>query len=287
MLNDKYAFQLLIGGTIIVLSFAFALFAFLLVQKRKQNIYHSERQILLNSQNYLLRTVLEEREKTMNDISYEIHEDVSQLLSLAQNQIKTVLLECVNDSRHQNLLRKADSVLTGIGEQLHHMSHSLNSDYVKKRGLINVLTEELEYITTTRKLACNIDLIGKYRRASFEIELLIYRIAMGAIHNTIKHAKATTLDILFTYEEHAIIMFIKDNGVGFTKDEEEAGGIGFINMTRAAECLHANLSIKSGPNEGCCVKLTVNNLIVDNNVFLHEPGIEKLSSTTYELQVKN
>lgn len=59
-----------------------------------------------------------------------------------------------------------------------------------------------------------------------EKEINIYRIFQETIHNTIKHAKATTLTIELKKQDNIILLSISDDGVGFDYDERAKNGTG-------------------------------------------------------------
>ena len=248
-MDDRHMITLLVGGTLFFVLFACALFAYLWVHKRKQNIYHSEKQNLLHS-------LLDERERTMNEISLEIHDNLAQLLSFAQMNLNAAS-EVIREPEGLQLIGNADKLLTEISDDLQNIGHSLSSEYIKKHGIIDVLTKEVDYISTAKKINCHMDVEGNPYRLDSEKELLVYRIAQEAIHNAVKHSQATDLFIAFSYAPHRLIMCISDNGVGFDKEKnEDHSGIGIANMKQRAELLHATLTIASNYSGGVAITLT-------------------------------
>jgi len=118
-----------------------------------------------------------------------------------------------------------------------------------------VLDHELDYLNS-HKLACHFEIEGDRGKLGNEKELVVYRIAQEAIHNVIKHAQATELDVKLRFEGETLTMIITDNGIGFIEeDTHEKNGIGIINMKQRAKLLNAELSINSSPSGGSTITL--------------------------------
>jgi len=246
-MTDKYVIQVLVAGTSLGGLFSFALISFILAQKRKQNAHYAERE-------RLQRALIEERERTMNEIASEIHDHISQIVSFAQMNLK-VALDTENKSEVEALIHRVNKMLAEIGDDLQNMGHSLSSDYIMKHGLFKVLDHELDYLNS-HKLACHFEIEGDRGKLGIEKELVVYRIAQEAIHNVIKHSRATELDVTLRFEGETFTMIIADNGIGFMEeDTHEKNGIGIINMRQRAKLLNAELKIDSSPSGGATISL--------------------------------
>ncbi len=72
----------------------------------------------------------------------------------------------------------------------------------------------------------------------------IYYIYKEAINNILKHASASSVDILLDNTNHQFRMYIKDNGKGFDPLHQK-GGNGLRNMQMRARRIHGELTIRS------------------------------------------
>lgn len=84
--------------------------------------------------------------------------------------------------------------------------------------------------------------------------LLIYK---EMLHNVIKHARATEIDIISKIEESRISLTVKDNGIGFDIGSIESDGIGLQSMRRRAESVKGALNINSTPGQGTAITLAL------------------------------
>jgi len=257
MLTDKYILIVFICGTILFVLFVFFLIAYLLVQKNKQNAFHLEKQrMIYDHQNKLLYIKVEEQELVMEQISKEVHDNVGQILSFLKMDT-AVIRKLANDEEQIALLDRHNDLLTQVISGLKNISHTLNGDYIKGQGLHEVLKKELDYLNATKQLQCTVDVVGAPIHLTPEKQLVVYRIAQEAIHNTVKHSKATTLAIDLNFGATELTMTITDNGTGFEKEKIFSfDGIGFMNMFNRAKHINGHLDIRSDLGQGCTITLT-------------------------------
>jgi signal transduction histidine kinase len=84
-----------------------------------------------------------------------------------------------------------------------------------------------------------------------------------AIHNVIKHARATEISMRITFADGALDIIIKDNGAGFKPDLKSEGN-GLSNMTRRLEAIGGQCEIASEPGNGTTVHIHLKVRKLDN-----------------------
>jgi signal transduction histidine kinase len=78
-----------------------------------------------------------------------------------------------------------------------------------------------------------------------------------AVHNAIKHAKASELSVYVDWEGTTLTIRVQDGGCGF-EPAEAASGNGLANMRRRLEYLGGTCSIQSERGRGTTVSFRVN-----------------------------
>jgi signal transduction histidine kinase len=78
-----------------------------------------------------------------------------------------------------------------------------------------------------------------------------------AVHNAIKHAKASELSVYVDWEGTALTIRVQDGGCGF-EPADSAAGNGLANMRRRLENLGGTCSIQSERGRGTTVSFRVN-----------------------------
>jgi len=86
----------------------------------------------------------------------------------------------------------------------------------------------------------------------------LYPIAIEALNNALKHARATQISITLRGDTHHFKMCIADNGCGFAvPSQTNRGGMGLRNLTERAELLGGQLNIKSEAGQGTVVTVGI------------------------------
>ena len=85
----------------------------------------------------------------------------------------------------------------------------------------------------------------------------IYRIVQEALNNAIKYSVATQVELNITETEKLVVLFIKDDGVGFKMSEVKLGN-GLENMRNRALSIRAQFDIESTIEKGTMISLTLN-----------------------------
>lgn len=89
-------------------------------------------------------------------------------------------------------------------------------------------------------------------------QLTLYRIALEAIHNVLKHAAANRYEVNLELREKLLVLSIEDNGRGMEHDQAQGGGRGLNNIRERARAIGANVSwTKSRFSSGTRFEITL------------------------------
>ena len=101
---------------------------------------------------------------------------------------------------------------------------------------------------------------GDPRTVEAESEATLLRVAQEALANARKHARATRVALTLSYLEDALLLDVRDDGVGFPpvlgnggRDRWNAGGFGLIGMRERLEQQGGSLTIESEPGAGTTI----------------------------------
>lgn len=84
-------------------------------------------------------------------------------------------------------------------------------------------------------------------------------LAEEAIHNALKHAQATTIDVMALYDDDRVGVVVHDDGDGFrvgAEPDAPSGHFGLAGMRERMRRLGGGLSVESGPGAGTTVTAT-------------------------------
>lgn len=232
---------ILMGIFVIVLAFR---------HNKKQLAYQQHlKEIEANYEKTLLTTQLEIQEQTFQQISRDIHDNITLSLTLAKLQLNTI-----NWKDNENSLTKVNSTLELLSQSiadLSDVSKSLNADLIARHGLLQALEEELQRIRQTGLLCIIYTLTGSPIYMESRQELIIFRIIQEAFNNIIKHPKATEAKLDLHYTDTVLNITIEDNGVGFDQLLQPAiGHAGLKNMQSRTAILGGQTAITTNTGKG-------------------------------------
>ncbi|RZK09950.1 MAG: hypothetical protein EOO43_20775, partial [Flavobacterium sp.] len=230
--------SLLILGLVSFIS----LIVFRYQQKQNKYLKHLE-EIKVNHENILLHSQIEIQEKTFQNISLEIHDNIGQKLAFAKLLLNTL--------PYSDAVKLIDQVETSIGilgdvvVELSSLSRGLSSELVLQNGLIKATQNELAQIRKTSSYEVSFTVAGDTIFLSGQRELVLFRVIQEALHNIIKHADATRIDILIEFGESQLILDISDNGRGFDVPNVNCEGTGIRNIRKRVGSLGGFFSVDS------------------------------------------
>jgi two-component system sensor histidine kinase UhpB len=133
----------------------------------------------------------------------------------------------------------------------------LDPPLLQKHGLVAALKSSLASIESRAGLETVLKTDGVIPLPS-AIEPDLYRIAMEALNNLVRYARAKKVTVDLQVVSNWVVLDIRDNGVGFELEYiQNSGGMGILNMKQRAQRLGGRLEIFSSPGAGTHIKAEV------------------------------
>jgi len=128
---------------------------------------------------------------------------------------------------------------------------------LEKRGWVVVLRARLSAVEERSGLQIHYVVDGE-KRLPLSVEGELYKIALEALNNVIKHANAQHLEIQIRFDDLAIRLEIKDDGVGFNPEQaRQSGGMGLRGIEERVALLGGRLEIDSFPGMGTRLSVSI------------------------------
>ncbi|WP_347552516.1 sensor histidine kinase [Pseudalkalibacillus hwajinpoensis] len=198
------------------------------------------------------QVVSEER----NRLARELHDSVSQQL-FAASMLMSAITETreSQDDRETKHLKMVEETIHQSQLEMRALLLHLRPAALKGKSLEEGIKELLN------ELSQKVPIEVKWKLESIEldkgVEDHLFRILQESVSNTLRHAKATTLDVLLIHREERIILRIVDNGVGFKMDEHKTASYGLQNMHERALEIGGALKLVSLPQKGTRLEVSV------------------------------
>jgi signal transduction histidine kinase len=202
---------------------------------------------------------IEENQK--KQIAANIHDHLSQSLVISKMKIsnlekRTELKDIVED------LGFIKSHISEALENSRKITYELSPPILFQLGLI----EALDWYTEEIQEKYGIEFRFNSTIDSFHFDefksILIFRCVQEVVTNAIKYAKASLMTLEFIVEDTAIVLFVKDNGIGFNIGNLKGlnssdGGFGLFKVQERIRNMKGEFSITSALQKGTVVKISV------------------------------
>lgn len=216
-------------------------------------VYQRKQQLLLKEQEHernlfsqtLLQTQIEIQEQTLTNISQELHDNIGQTLSVAKLNLSTIKMENAEESLQK--INTSKQLITESLTNIRDLAKSMLGEKIAEIGLQQAVQNELKILEHTGLYQISFSTDKAVANICAQHELIAFRIVQETLHNIVKHAEATKIDVDINNVSQQTIITITDNGKGFNIDElkENSTGIGFKNMISRAALINAELQINS------------------------------------------
>ncbi len=195
----------------------------------------------------LAESQIEIREETLRNISWELHDNIGQLMTLAKIQTQMAL------EKPKMLHEVSETIGTAIDE-LRALSKLINPEALKGLSLKQTLELEIQRFNRLNFIESKLNVKGNIVPLDADKQIILFRILQEFFSNTIKHSRASHLDVTLDYGQDALAITAVDDGVGFEKDGEFMG-IGLKNMKTRAQLINCFLELQSSPGQGTMLYL--------------------------------
>lgn len=220
---------------------------FVIFQKRKNLLILKQKESEKNFEQEIAKTQIEIREETFRNISWELHDNIGQLLTLAKIQLQ-------NNATIPEISSTLDKGL----KELRTLSKAINPEALKNITLSEAINQEMERLNRLQYIEASLEIKGEEKNMDHEVEIVFFRILQEFFSNTIKHAKATKLKVLIHFQDSILNIYAEDNGTGFNKDSLKSIGIGLTNIEKRAQLINAEATINSIINKGTKLHIVYN-----------------------------
>ena len=224
----------------------------LLLMSSKRQYRHREElaRAALQREQAILRTEHDAVQRTLNEVSMELHDNVAQLLSLASMGLGQ-MLELVPPK--EMVTGVHDGVVLALAE-VRRLSQTLNADLWKDRSLLDAIHADAQRVQLLAGMVVQVDTSGDLPKLTVEMKTGLYRAFQEVVNNAVKHSAATTLRVTLSGTPTFNITIV-DDGAGFDPDKTRSSG-GLVNIPQRCARIGFDATCTSALGQGCTWHIT-------------------------------
>ncbi|WP_339610244.1 sensor histidine kinase [uncultured Planktosalinus sp.] len=194
-------------------------------------------------------------------ISRDLHDNIGAQLTFIISSIENLKygLKLKNEKMSQKL-NTISSFTTNTIYELRDTIWAMNKPEITIEDL---KSRVINYIDKAREMAANInfefkadDQLSDEQAFSSIQGMNIYRIIQEAVHNALKYAEATNIEVHMGIKDNDLILSVTDDGKGFNQSETLLGN-GLVNMKKRAGDLGGIFTLNSDTEKGTNIQIVV------------------------------
>jgi signal transduction histidine kinase len=214
--------------------------------RRVRGLHHVQ---LLEQQ----RSLQEERAR----IAKDLHDDLgANLTGLALRLDVMHSQGQAGDTQHSQLATLARNT-RGLVDNMREVVWAMNSEHDNVESLTSFLGQYTEQYLAAAGLRCRLELPvqAPAQTVSSHMRHQLYLALKEALHNVVRHARASEVRLRLEQEEHELRLAVEDDGCGLPPEGTRIAGHGLDNMGKRVRDLGGEFSATSSNGAGTCIEI--------------------------------
>jgi len=203
----------------------------------------------------------EERHKLASDL----HDSVSQALfsmTLHTRALQLAVQQEGNDpdGRVARGLTELRELTRGALTEMRALIFQLRPDALREEGLVAAIRRHAKAVAARGGFEVRVEAAEDHPALDEQAEQELFRIVQEALHNTVKHARPSRVDIRLAEPEGnrgTLVVEVADDGVGFDTDLEYPGHLGLVSMRDRAQRLGGRFTVDSSSAGSTTVRVVL------------------------------
>lgn len=204
----------------------------------------------------ILTAVLRTEENARASFSKELHDGLGPLLSSAKMSLSALSMG-EQDPARRELIANTTTVIEEAIRSLREISNNLSPHVLSDFGLARAIRNFIDKTVSMHPVEIDFQTNLNTQRFEKDPEVILYRVICELIHNSLKHAACSRIDLSLHYESASFTLKYNDNGRGFKPETMLDCGMGLSNIASRINSLGGTFDIHSAPGKGVQVLIQV------------------------------
>jgi PAS domain S-box-containing protein len=204
-----------------------------------------------------LQSLLEE-ERTR--ISREIHDELGQSLTALKLDLSLIRRSLVSDGHagHSANVLAIERTANRIIRTVRRIATELRPGILDELGVAAAIEWMAKDFRNRTGINCKVILQRADNITNTVRDTAIFRIVQEALTNVMRHAAATQVSVTLKRKGDAVIVEVRDNGIGIVEGRiVDSKSLGLIGIRERVRLLEGEVEISGKPGEGTLVKVTL------------------------------
>jgi signal transduction histidine kinase len=194
-------------------------------------------------------------------MAYDLHDALSQMLSVVKLNLDTAVAESPVDSRQHVRLTEVVKMVNELIHQTRDLTFNLHPAMLDDLGLVPTLKGLSDEFHRRTMAVLAVNEVGDHRELSSPLASYLFRAVKELVNNSVKHGSAREIIVTVYWLEAGMRIVVDDDGNGF--DAEQAlvpsvrRGLGLVGIDERLTSLGGKLLLESQPGQGARIILEI------------------------------
>ena len=208
----------------------------------------------------LAKRLISVQEEERRRLARDLHDETNQKLALLSLQVAALKqsIPMKTTQLHKHLQSVLDNI-SSLASEVRLLAHQLHPAVLEHLGFVEAMEAHIAEISHANEFQIIFRHLNVPQRIPLELSICLYRVAQECLGNVIKHAKAHTIKLSYVGFSKSLRLSIKDDGKGMTAKQFRSfsHGLGFVSMRERVRLVKGRLRIKSKPQKGTEIHITI------------------------------
>ncbi|MEW7277274.1 tetratricopeptide repeat protein [Aquimarina sp. 2201CG1-2-11] len=232
------------------------------LNKKQEEINEQKISSLLKEQELkLIKASIKGQDNERKRIAQELHDSIGGNLAAIKLQLNN------KENKEENIhFLSINEQIDDTYEKVRELSHNLIPKKFSENNFCDVLEEYCSNIGNARNFSSSFIAHPRTKIDDLneQLQIEVFKIIQELITNTIKHAKASCIELQLNLVDNILNILFEDNGIGFSV-EKNINGIGFKNIKSRLNKISGTLHIDSMLKRGTIINIEIPNLVTTSN----------------------
>ena len=204
----------------------------------------------------LSKRLLDVQEEERSRIAREVHDQLGQALTALKMDIGGLLRNTARAPGQESMARRVRTTLDEMLEAVQRISSELRPGTLDDFGLVAAIGSEVRAFEERTGIECELSVPEADPALDVETQTAVYRIVQEAMTNVARHSDATRVEIRIRQRGDELIVEVRDDGRGITRQEIEGRqALGLAGMRERARLAGGQLDVEGVEGRGTIVSL--------------------------------
>lgn len=250
-----FLISLVFFATLVIISLLY----YVIRNRQRQKEKRQENDALMKLTEARTSSALEAEVAERKRLSFELHDGVGPLLSLAKLNVTALIQKPdLPAERKEDILKNTEGTINEILKEMKQISNNMAPLVLMEKGFSEAARELVQKIDQSGHYKVTLEMMGLNGQMKSYLEHALYRTMQEALNNIIMHAEGSEINIQVIQTPADLTVMIEDNGKGFITNPRDGNkGLGLKSAASRIQSLNGELLIDSVKGRGTIVTIIV------------------------------